>query len=53
MARGDYEAAQQASAEARKWVKWGFIGGLVYLVISVIYVIVMFAFAGGGFLADI
>lgn len=53
MARGDYEAALQASAEARKWVKWGFIGGLVYLVISIIYVIAMFAFAGGGSLAAI
>ena len=46
-ARGDYASAQQASAEAGKWVKWGFICGLAYLVVSMIYVIAMIAIGGG------
>jgi hypothetical protein len=26
---GDYEGAKQASKEAKKWITWGFIAGLV------------------------
>lgn len=32
--RGDYDGANRASQEAGKWVKWSFILGLVYLLIS-------------------
>lgn len=49
MARGDYAAAQQASAEAGKWVKWGFVAGLAYFVLAMIYVIASFVLMPGKF----
>lgn len=38
-AAGDYDGAQRASDDAKKWCKWGAIGGAVYLtVILIIYI---------------
>jgi len=30
-AAGDYAGAQQASNEAKKWVTWGFVSGLIII----------------------
>lgn len=44
-AAGNYDEAQHKSDEAKKWCKWGLIGGLVYLVFVVIYIIAVFGFS--------
>lgn len=50
-ASGDYEGALQASKEAKKWTKWGFISGLVMVtLIMLIYgAIFFFAYQSGEF----
>lgn len=47
LARGDYNAAQEASSAAMKWCVISFVLALLYLVFSMI-MIVMKAEAGGG-----
>lgn len=40
-ASGDYEGALQASKEAKKWTKWGFISGLVVVgLVMIMYAII-------------
>lgn len=49
-AAGDYDGAQRSADEAKKWCKYGLIGGCVALVFYIIYfVVVGFAAAGGAF----
>ncbi len=38
---GDYEGAQQASAEAGKWTKWGFFSGIIVSVLYILFVVVL------------
>ncbi len=38
---GDYVGAESASREAGKWVKYGFFGGLVVIVLYVLLVVVL------------
>lgn len=38
-ASGDYDGAQHAADEAKKWTKWGFIIGLVGVVVYVLLII--------------
>lgn len=45
-AAGDYESAQRYADEAKKWCKFGLIGGIVVAVIYIIFMIV-----GGGLAA--
>ena len=45
----DYEGAKQASKEAGKWVKWGFISGLI---IFVLYIVVVLFIGGLAFLEN-
>lgn len=49
--KGNYEAAQKASKEAQKYMKWGLIGGIVGIALYlIIYLIIMVAVvAEGGF----
>lgn len=47
---GDIEGAQRASDEARKWMRWGFIIGLVANVLSFLWVIL--AGIGGAMLGN-
>lgn len=44
-AAGNFEAANEASKNAKKWTMWGFIIGLVG---TILYVILMFAGVMGG-----
>lgn len=44
-AAGQHAAAEQASAEAKKWVKYGFIGGLAVIVLYCIFLFIT-AFIG-------
>ena len=48
---GDVEGAIQASKEAKKWTKWGFISGLIVATLFVfIYgAIIFFAYQNGEF----
>lgn len=48
---GDYEGAQNASKEAKKWMKWGFISGLIMgtLVLLIYGAIFIFAYQNDGF----
>jgi hypothetical protein len=36
-----YAEAQEASAQAGKWVKWGFAVGLIYVVLVFLYLVVL------------
>lgn len=45
----DYEGAKQASKEAGKWVKWGFISGLI---IFVLYIAIVLFIGGLAFLEN-
>ena len=42
-AAGDYESAQRAADEAKKWCKWGLIGGIAGGLLYAIFMGVMFA----------
>lgn len=42
-AAGDIEGAQKASEDAKKWMKWGVISGII---IIVLYAIFVFAIGG-------
>ena len=48
---GDYKGALQASKEAKKWTKWGFLSGIFLgILFLVIYgVIIFFAYENGEF----
>jgi hypothetical protein len=51
-ASGDFDGAQQASDEAKKWMKYGLIGGVVFIVLYLIFVFAMVGTAAsqsGGF----
>lgn len=50
-ANGDYKGALQASKEAKKWTKWGFITGLVvaFLFIILYSGILFLAYKNGQF----
>jgi hypothetical protein len=49
-ASGDYEGAQKASADAKKWAMWGAIGGGIGIVL---YLVLMFALGLGAAFADL
>jgi uncharacterized membrane protein len=42
-ASGDYEGALQASKDAKKWMKWGLIAGII---VVVLYLVFLFALGG-------
>ena len=42
-ASGDYEGAVKASQDAKKWMKWGLIAGII---VVVLYLIFLFALGG-------
>ncbi|WP_103067949.1 CD225/dispanin family protein [Aquimarina sediminis] len=49
---GNIEEAQKASSEAKKWMKYAIIAGVVGIVLYIVLVLVIGiggAFAGGGF----
>ena len=49
---GDYEGALKASENAKKWMKWGIISGVLLFVLSMIFVFAMGGLAvlsGGDF----
>ena len=51
-ASGDYEGAIKASEDAKKWMKWGIISGVLLFVLSMIFVFAMGGLAvlsGGDF----
>ncbi len=49
-ASGDYEGARQASKNAKKWMNWGIIAGIVTIVgVLVIYGSILAAFLGDSF----
>jgi len=51
-ASGDYEGALKASENAKKWMKWGIISGVLLFVLSMIFVFAMGGLAvlsGGDF----
>jgi hypothetical protein len=50
-AAGDYNGALQASKDAKKWTKWGFITGLVAgtLFLLIYGAIIFFAYQSGEF----
>lgn len=37
-ASGDFEGAQRASADAKKWMKWGLFSGIAIVVLYAIFV---------------
>ncbi|MBO4870639.1 MAG: CD225/dispanin family protein [Muribaculaceae bacterium] len=39
--QGNYNAAVQASNEAKKWMTWGIVGGLVVIILYVVLVVVL------------
>ncbi len=39
--KGEYEQACLYSKQAAKWTKWGLISGLVYIVITIVYVFII------------
>ena len=47
--QGNYNAAVQASNEAKKWMTWGIVGGLI---VAVLYVILVVVLGVGGALAS-
>lgn len=42
-ASGDYEGAKKASEDAKKWMKWGLIAGII---VVVLYLVFLFALGG-------
>ncbi|MFD0762437.1 CD225/dispanin family protein [Lutibacter aestuarii] len=42
-ASGDYEGALKASKDAKKWMKWGLISGII---VAVLYTVFLFALGG-------
>ncbi|WP_457615605.1 CD225/dispanin family protein [Lutibacter sp.] len=42
-AAGDYEGAVKASQDAKKWMKWGLISGII---VAVLYFVFIFAMGG-------
>ena len=42
-ASGDYEGAVKASDDAKKWMKWGLIAGII---VVVLYLVFLFALGG-------
>jgi hypothetical protein len=50
-ASGDYIGAQQASKDAKKWITWGFIAGLIIMVgVLLLYgTVILAAFSNGNF----
>ncbi len=49
---GDYLGAQNASREAGKWVKWGFISGLIIGILYIVFAVILgmgAAFMGGDY----
>ncbi|GGK59327.1 MULTISPECIES: CD225/dispanin family protein [Flavobacteriaceae] len=42
-ASGDYEGAKKSSEEAKKWMKWGLIAGII---VAVLYLLFVFALGG-------
>jgi len=49
---GDYEGALQASKDAKKWMNWGLISGVIVIVLYFLFValtIGSLAFLGGDF----
>lgn len=50
-ALGDYEGAQRASEDAKKWMKWGLISGLIIgtLFLLIYGAFFFFAYQNGGF----
>jgi len=42
-ANGDYEGALKASKDAKKWMKWGLISGII---VAVLYTVFLFALGG-------
>lgn len=42
-ASGDYEGALKASEDAKKWMKWGLIAGII---VVVLYLVFLFALGG-------
>ena len=42
-ASGDYEGAIKASEDAKKWMKWGLIAGII---VVVLYLVFLFALGG-------
>jgi len=42
-ANGDYEGAIKASEDAKKWMKWGLIAGII---VVVLYLVFLFALGG-------
>lgn len=47
-AAGDYVGAQHAADEAKKWCKWGLIGGITAISLYLIFYIVFVVIAVGG-----
>jgi len=49
-ASGDYEGAKKASENAKKWMKWGIITGLLIFILSMVFVFALggLAILGGG-----
>ena len=37
---GDIEGAKKSSAEAKKWMKWGLISGLIVIILYIIFMVV-------------
>ncbi|MEX1383511.1 CD225/dispanin family protein [Lutibacter sp.] len=42
-ASGDYEGAKKASEDAKKWMNWGLIAGII---VVVLYLVFLFALGG-------
>lgn len=40
-AAGDYDGAQRAADDAKKWCKWGAIGGAIYITIVIVAYLVI------------
>ena len=49
-ASGDIDGANQASADAKKWMKWGLISGIIVAVLYIVFIFFMggLAMLGGG-----
>jgi hypothetical protein len=50
-ASGDYDGAVKASQDAKKWMKWGFISGIIVLALYLIFIFALggLAILGGDF----
>lgn len=45
---GDFEGATRASNDAKKWIKFGFFGGLVVVILYIIYMVAIVGMAASG-----